>query len=217
MSGGFVGFIASAIFKGFHGWREIAQAIVISALSALGAFVITFFVSLVKAPKLLDDQRLSEIKTRDEANQTIRETFATTSADLRSQIDDLSALNAARNAEQEELKKPKRSASEEQKFADVEAALEELGPIAITVLRYLDRIGKWIYNDSGTPFPPTPNGMSARDMKACLETCVFRVLVTRETIQKPTGGIYPIQEHTFQIAPGIKPVLDDLLYRPTSS
>lgn len=58
-----IGFIASAIVtKGIHNSMDLRQAIEVSVLSGAAGFLITFIVSLVKAPKLMDDERLAEIQ-----------------------------------------------------------------------------------------------------------------------------------------------------------
>jgi len=62
MSGGFLGFTASAIFNGLGGWPKIVQSMAISALSAIGAFVVTFLVSLVRAPAILHTQQQVKIE-----------------------------------------------------------------------------------------------------------------------------------------------------------
>lgn len=58
------------------------QAVEISLLSGVAGFALTMLASLVRAPKLLNDQRLSDIKTRDEENRRLRNEIETDRARL---------------------------------------------------------------------------------------------------------------------------------------
>src|SRR5579871_5515240 len=106
MSGGFLGFMVSAIFNGLGGWPKIIQSLAISILSAGGAFVVTLLVSPIKAPAIRHKQQHAKISEMIEEN----------------------ARMAAVLAEQhEKLITPKRSASEERKYVEAKAALDEIG------------------------------------------------------------------------------------------
>jgi len=197
-----VGFLISIILsKGVHSWMDFLQAVEVSLLSGAAGFTLTMIVSLVKAPKLLDDKRRCEITTRDEANQQIREAFATESSDFKKQIDGMQAVTEMRD------KKPKRTAAEEQKYAEAKTALSKFGDAGIVALRHLEKHGTLTF--TALADPSIPIGMNARDLQAILAACAIDSLVTRETIHK-SGGI----DYVYKIAPGMKAALDELLYLP---
>lgn len=78
-----IGFITSAVVsKGLHSFMAFIQAVEISLLSGVAGFALTMLASLVRAPKLLNDQRLSDIKTRDEENRRLRNEIETDRARL---------------------------------------------------------------------------------------------------------------------------------------
>jgi hypothetical protein len=108
------------------------------------------------------------------------------------------------------LTPPKRTASEERKYAQAKAALEELGQQGITVLRHLENHRSLKFNGI---IPPLPKGMSARDTKAILDICADpdKDLVTRTLSSRPSGGVAPILEYTYTIAAGMTTVLEELL------
>lgn len=186
---------------------DFLQAVEVSLLSGAAGFTLTMIVSLVKAPKLLDDKRRCEITTRDEANQQIREAFATESSDFKKQIDGMRAVTEMRDAELQDFKKPKRTAAEEQKYAEAKTALSKFGDAGIVALRHLEKHGTLTF--TALADPSIPIGMNARDLQAILAACAIDSLVTRETIHK-SGGI----DYVYKIAPGMKAALDELLYLP---
>jgi hypothetical protein len=109
----------------------------------------------------------------------------------------------------------KRSASEEHKYADAKAALEELGPMSLTVLRHLERHGKLKFR--GNSCPPLPDGISGLSMRVFLNHCATKDLVTIDRVMTNIGALYPAVDETYEIAPGMKNVLMELLYPPSQS
>jgi hypothetical protein len=93
----------------------------------------------------------------------------------------------------EQLTPPKRTVSEERKYAKAKAALDELGQQGIIVLRHLENHRILKFNGLN---PPVPKGMSARDTKAILDFCADpdKDLVTRTPFSRPSGGVAPILE-----------------------
>jgi hypothetical protein len=108
------------------------------------------------------------------------------------------------------LTPPERTASEERKYAKAKAALDELGPQGIIVLRHLENHRILKFNGIT---PPLPKGMIARDTKAILDICADpdKDLVTRTPSSRPSGGVAPILEYTYTIAAGMANVLEELL------
>ncbi len=195
--GGFVGFLASAVFKGLDGRLQVFQALIVSVLSALGGVLVTFVLSIAKAPKLLDDERIAEIKKRDDEHNETREKFAAEVSDLRSQI--------------QNLMPPKRTSAEEQKHREARAALANLGPNAGAALRHLERQETLVFSD-GPLITPVPDGMSLSDLRNQLNLCVSKSLVKVKQGEQRGGGAYPVNDVCYMIAPGMKTVLLELLY-----
>jgi hypothetical protein len=110
------------------------------------------------------------------------------------------------------LKPPQRSPSEQHHYEQAKVALDELGPTAAVVLRHLEKHGRLIYRQRGQN-PPTPGNIVAQKMRAALDRCVSKDLATRSHEWVATGGVtHKIEETTYQIAPGMKVALDELLY-----
>jgi signal transduction histidine kinase len=144
--------------------------------------------AFVNAPVKLDSVRASDVVGRD---LTIR--------NLEKEIGTLSS-------------KAQRSPSEQHYYEQAKAALEDLDTTAGIVLRHLKKHGQLIFRQYG-PFPPLPAGMNAEETRSWLDRCVARDLATRNHDRKETGGIrHSVEEITYQIAPGMKAALDELLY-----
>ena len=206
LPGPIIGFAATwVVLGGIRSWMDFWRAVEIAALSGLSGFMITLLVSLARAPKLLNDERLSDIRDRDEANQQIRQAFSAESSDLKKQIDSLMAMTADRDAELEELKKPKRTVAEEHHYAEAQLALTKLGEDGAVALRHLATHEALTF--AALVDPPIPKGMSARALHEILALCVAENLATCQTVKNP-GGI----DYIYKIAPGMKSALDDLLY-----
>ena len=123
-----------------------------------------------------------------------------------------SALDVSTLRQQvEQLKPPKRTPEQEQKYSEAKTALDEIGIKAIPVLRHLDKHGPLKFNGLD---PPLPKGMSARDTRAILNICADHDIVTRVPSIRPSGGVSPIMEDTYSIPIGIADVLRELLYPP---
>jgi hypothetical protein len=58
-----VGFIAWGVFKGLNSLTDIMQASLVSIASSLFAFVATVIVSLVRAPRTINDRKLEVIRS----------------------------------------------------------------------------------------------------------------------------------------------------------
>jgi hypothetical protein len=186
MTGGLIGFLATALFKGLYGWRDILEAISISILSALGAFVVTFLVSIVKAPKLLDDERRAEIQKLQDENQQLS-SKPPIAAKPRYYDEARAALEELGNTS-----------------AIILRFLEKHGKVAVR-----PPTGGTIFQ----PYmvPPPPAGTTPREAYESLQRCVAKFLVTPSESIIQTGGLYPITEVTYQIATGMKDALALLL------
>jgi hypothetical protein len=98
--------------------------------------------------------------------------------------------------------KHERSPADQHRYQVAEAALQKLGQTAVKVLQYLGTIGKYV--DGSSPPPSGLNGMQTRDMLAQLAAAqMVRCEITN----------HRMDERTYEIAPVMIPVLDDLLYR----
>jgi len=173
--------LAWTVFRGVPKRGDVMQVAIVSIIGFLAALGLTFLVSFVRAPKLLDDTRQSKISELNEHNRQL-------------------------------LSRPKRSPSEQHHYEQAKAALDELGLPAAIVLRHLEKHGQLIYRQRG-PSPPAPANMTAQEMQSWLDRCVARDLVTPSHEWKATGGVtHKIEEKTYQIAPGMKAALDELLY-----
>jgi hypothetical protein len=124
------------------------------------------------------------------------------------------ALDVSREEESLKLRQtielltpPKRTAAEEYKYAEAERSLVKLGDSAKTVLRFVMKHGvlKFVPNMD----PPAPEGMTPREMRAIMDACEKESLISINKTPTPAGADY-----SYIIAPGMKSVLDDLLYPP---
>lgn len=106
--------------------------------------------------------------------------------------------------------KPTRTNAEQHRYEQAKRALDELGLDAMTVLRHLRAHEELMF--SGNSFPILPDGMNQINLRVALDNCARKHLVSVKTVMRQTGAIYPIQDDTYQIAPGMKAALDELLY-----
>jgi hypothetical protein len=100
-------------------------------------------------------------------------------------------------------RRPVRSPGEQHRFEIAEAAIKRLGPTAVTVLRHLRNVGKFVSGMYNPPPPPGLNGPQTRDMLAAL---VAERLVRYDIMN------HVIDERSYEIAPAMVSVLDELLY-----
>ena len=97
-----------------------------------------------------------------------------------------------------------RSAAERHQFTIADKAITKLGPVAVTVSQYLRNCDKYV---SGLYDPTPPPGLNGNQMREMLAKLVEEQLVRSEITN------HQIDERTYKIAPGMVPVLDELLYR----
>jgi hypothetical protein len=100
--------------------------------------------------------------------------------------------------------KQQRSAAEQHRYKIAKAAIDKLGPTAVKVLQHLCDVGKYAV---GTSSPPPPDGLNGNQMRDMLPRLVDAHMV-RYDITNPR-----INELTYEVAPGMVHVLDELLYR----
>ena len=159
-------------------------ALIISALSFLASLGLTFLVSLVRAPKLLDDENQAAIRLSNEQNTR--------------QASELAILN-------QKIAKPPRTAAEQYRYDLAKTAIKKLGQEAELILRHLQVHGKIIL---GSWFIPTlPSEMSAEKAKRVLNALKQEHIVN-ETFTPSPGGC----DSVWEIAPGMAAALDELLY-----
>jgi hypothetical protein len=99
--------------------------------------------------------------------------------------------------------KKTRSAAEQHQFEIAEKAITKLGPVAETVLQHLRICGKYA---SGHYSPPPPPGLNGNQMREMLAKLVDERLVRYDITN------HVIDERTYELVPGMVPVLDELLY-----
>ena len=102
---------------------------------------------------------------------------------------------------------PARTAAEEARLRQAQAALRIHGPDAIVILRHLQIHGMLTF---GSGYPPLPNGFSGDQTHMWLRQLTGDGLVTVHN-EPVSGGC----NYVFQIAPGMVAILDELLYPPT--
>ncbi len=100
--------------------------------------------------------------------------------------------------------KHERSPADQHRYQIAETALKKLGPNAVTVLQHLGTVGKYVV---GNYSPPPPSGLNGNQMREMLAQLVDAQMVRYEITD------HRIDERTYEIAPGMISVLDDLLYR----
>lgn len=102
--------------------------------------------------------------------------------------------------------KPKRSPVEEHHYATAKIALNRLGANGSALLRHLNLHGTLTFNQFA---PPLPVGLSPEAAREILNRCVGEQLVTIR--QNPNRVSW---DYVYEIAPGMKAALDELLYYP---
>jgi len=115
-----------------------------------------------------------------------------------------------------ELSKPKptRTNAEQYRYDEAKAAIVRIEEPGVRMLIHLQKHGALKFNGFT---PPLPTGFGKQSAISALEHCVKLGLVTPETTSRPSGGVQPIVETTYRIAPGMQGVLDELLYLPEHS
>jgi hypothetical protein len=111
--------------------------------------------------------------------------------------------------------KPKRTPAEQYHYEAAKKALEEFGEhrtLVETTLRLVIAHGTLTISVNPTVSPVTPPGMKLHDMKSYLNGCVEKHLVIHTTGPNLSGGVTPVYDHFYTIAPAMKPALDELLF-----
>jgi hypothetical protein len=143
-----------------------------------------------------------ELADNDECAALLRHLAAL----LHLRVDEAAVPEFVRNAENLQQALPsdgQRSPAEQARYDAAQAGIDKLGPDAVEVLRYLRAFGPYAV---GHYSPPPPAGLNGNRMRDVLSSLVDAQLV-RWTITN-----HVIDERTYEIAPGMAPVLDELLY-----
>jgi hypothetical protein len=98
---------------------------------------------------------------------------------------------------------PVRSSAEQRNFEIARSAIEKHGDAAVKVLRHLKTVGKYAV---GNYSPPPPVGLTGAQTREMLNTLVGEQLVRYDITN------HTIDERTYEIAHGMGPVLNELLY-----
>jgi len=101
-------------------------------------------------------------------------------------------------------KRPVRTDAEDHHFRLAQAGLRKIGPKGLATLRHLSIHGTLSF---GAQPPPLPSGINMSDTLDLLIAAELEQLVTSKQVQYPGGW-----ERTFEIAPGMKNALQELLY-----
>jgi hypothetical protein len=195
--------VIQILYQGAGSMANIEQTAVTGIVGLAVSLIGNYLISMRRGAEALDGGRISEIEKRDAENRAIREVSAAQSSELRRQI--------------EQLAPPKRTQSEEYHYTKARDGLKNVGKRGEMMLQYLEIHGKLMLNSTGYPPVILPGGMTPQQARECLDECLSASLVTRESIHKQGFGISPVQEDSYQIAPGMKAALDELLYPPKSS
>lgn len=100
--------------------------------------------------------------------------------------------------------KPQRTSAQQHHYETAQKALQKLGPNAVIALRHLKTHRTLIF---GMYDPLLPAGMNHEQAMSIYQSCVAEGLVTQRDVLKPGTA-----ERTFEIAPTMNEVLDELLY-----
>ena len=106
-----------------------------------------------------------------------------------------------------EHRKPQRTPAEDHRYKSAELALVRLGQPAFIALRHLSTYGELVF---GLTHPPLPEGMGLGQAMNVYRACVEEGLVVRRDINANIDTECP--SVIFQIAPGMKAALEELLY-----
>lgn len=169
-----------------NGWSSILNAsdvIIDGAAGAAAAFAGTWIISLLRSPKLLDEERATTI-SRVESQLAVSE-------------NEVSLLR----------QRPKRTAAEEYHYQAAKAALRTVGEEAKEILRCLRNHGQ-IVDHPMTGISGSPQGISNDRLRQLLGVMQNNRLVTRRSVQVSAIG----QEDTWKIAEAMIAPLDELLY-----
>jgi hypothetical protein len=180
-----IGLVMTIVVKGgLYSGRDVMETLAISALSFLGSLGLTFLVSAIKAPKLLDDERQTAMQNQTalSATQTI----------------EIARLNQA-------LAKPARTPVQEHHYELAKSALSKHGSEARLLLRHL-RLHGTIKIGSGFVLT-LPAGLNRQTATELLATLKNDHLVKETFVPSPNGT-----DSIWEIAPGMVEARDELLY-----
>jgi hypothetical protein len=105
-----------------------------------------------------------------------------------------------------------RNRARDHRYTAAKTALAQLDPKALIVLRHLANHGSLTFR--GNFNPPLPPKIDASTTHSLLNLCLVKDLVTCHKTYTSTGALYPAIDEIYQIAPGMKAALDELLYAP---
>jgi hypothetical protein len=103
--------------------------------------------------------------------------------------------------------KPQRTPAEHHRYKSAQLALDRLGEPALMALRHLSTYGELVF---GLTHPPLPEGMNLGEAMNIYLACVGEGLAARRDINANIDTECP--SVIFQIAPGMKAALEELLY-----
>jgi len=151
---------------------------------------------------------LGQLHTRELADNTeCAALLRHLAALLHLKVNDAAIPEFVRNAENLQQTLPshgQRSPAGQARYNTAQTAIDGLGPDAKEVLKYLRNFGPYAV---GHYSPPPPAGLNGNRMREVLSGLVDAQLV-RWTITN-----HVIDERTYEIAPGMSPILDELLYQ----
>jgi hypothetical protein len=174
-----------------HGWCSVLnleETFTSGAIGLVVSMVGTYLIGVWKGAEALDAGLRVTIEDR---NQTVAER----DREIQEKARTIQALSA----------KPKRTAAEEHHYLTAQTALQKLGEDCITVLRHLRTHDTLTFGEFDAQ---TPTGMTVEKTRVILDHCVTEHLATVRAHSSRSGYV----DHTYEIAPGMKTVLDELLY-----
>lgn len=169
------------------------QAALISVLCFLAVIGLTFIVSLIRAPNLLDEQRQAEIHS---ANTRIAE-----------QTHTIEILDKT-------VAKPERTPVEQHYYEMAKTALEKHGEVEErAILRLVHSHGEMRTADWHVP-QPNPEGVDRIKVRMILDALAADHLVVMQLLHTNTELVF---EEVWTIPPAMKSALEELLYPESSS
>jgi hypothetical protein len=195
LTGPLIGLLASsALKKGVHGWDswdDIMHTVLISVLCFLATIVLTFIVSLIRSPKILDDERQNVISTRD--------------AQIVKQDSTIEQLKSA-------LANPKKTPAELHCYNLARAALTRHGESAKGALRLMLQ-QEMITADWHQTRPTIPEIAAPTEARKVLSPLAEDGLITMQERYVPDSG----SEQVWGIVPTMRSALEELLYPESNS
>jgi hypothetical protein len=173
--------------RGTHSLLSLSEVVQTGAVGFSLSLIGTYLYSRHKGAESLDAQRQEQFKQTEEALTAEKQ------------------ITKRLAEEVEELRKPKRTAFQEEEYARIKTLIESYDEHHLLVLRHLLRHGAISQHHSGG-IGPHPPGLALELAVSILNDLASDALVTKQTDYITGGWVV-----NWQIASGIRPVLEELV------